>query len=764
MAGYRTEQINVGSIAAPDVGRSLTDYASMLNTNYQQGLSNTRNAIADQRAKELFDRQTNEYNRQQGALAESRNIAKEMVDTPYAAKFGGTEATGKLDALVNKEAERRMAAGEAPFSAEEAAGIQKTYEANRPYREDARRNISARLMGAGATAAQANAEAEGLTAGMISRADEQSILDSRRKAMQDMYDNQAKANLEAAKMNIEVGKSNQAADEKKAQLVKDYYLGGVGGASGSAGSGYTSKSGQQGGAGGIDDIISKIGISDGGYAKKQVDVLRKSGYSDNQIFNAMNNAVVDTNSTSIVPWRDNDVRWGSVTDALSRQIPGANPMSMGANAGSGIRDVSAGVSADQLMAKVAPYERAGYNPDRMVELLKANAPTVAGKQMEQGTTAESTSTTSTGAPKQVNLDMSKYPGFDMDRYMKNAIKTESNGNSDAKTGSYRGLMQLKQPEVEKMGYDWNQYLKDPKLQDEAGRVYTANNVRQLERNGIPVNDFTVYVAHNQGVGGLNQIMSGHPSKEVVLNMLNQGLSNDLPKYTNGQIDIKKVMADNSISADDLINKYDPVNRYIDKFGKKFETNEKGTDSWPSTQAQTEIKGNQVVQADPYHNASKEEKLKLINPGMKRQWEREDWSGGQENLLPEDKEYIAKEGAKQKAIDDATAFYRKNGAGLIDYTTAIKGIRNTTGMSRAEAMDLYNGIVNNPDNKVVESGTILDRLSKTYSNESDEQQRRHQATAEKVKQGLPLTENEKRWILDMSKTSKNKQVLKELGID
>lgn len=699
MAGHRTEQINVGSIAAPDVGKTLTDYASIVNANYQQGLSNTRNAIADQRAKELFDRQTNEYNRQQKALEASKGIAKEMIDTPYSAKFGGwNEDMSKAADVVNKEAERRMAAGEAPFSAEEAAGIQKTFEAHRGYKEDAKRNIVGRLMEAGATAAQANAEAEGLTAGLISRADEQAFLDSKRKAQQEQFDNEAKAKLEMAKFAVDTSKANQAADEKKAQLVKDYYLGSVGGGA-SSGTGYTSKSGQQGGAGGIDSILGAIGTSDAGTAKKNVNLLRDKGYTDNQIFNAMNNAVVDLNTGTLVPWRDNDVRWDSVNRALEKQKAGGFNYT---DINGQIRDVSSGVtSAQDLMAKVAPYQRAGYDQDRMVELLKANAPTVFVKQPEQGAgTTESTSTTSTGTAKPVNLDMSKYPGFDMDRYMKNAVKTESSGNSDAKTGSYHGLMQLKQSEVEKMGYDWNQYLKDPKLQDEAGRVYTANNVRQLERKGIPVNDFTVYMAHNQGVGGLSQILSGHPDKEVVLNILNQGLPNDLPKYNNGQIDIKRVMADNSISADDLMKKYDPVNRYIDKFSKKFETNEKGTGSWPSTQAQTEIRGNQAVQAEAFHNASKDEKRKLIDPGMKRQWEREDWSGGQSSLTPEDEKNLALEDIVKKAEDA----YRENRGGLLDRNTNIVNIMRNAHIPRSEAEKLYDEIKQRVDRttKKVES--------------------------------------------------------------
>lgn len=179
-----------------------------------------------------------------------------------------------------------------------------------------------------------------------------------------------------------------------------------------------------------------------------------------------------------------------------------------------------------------------------------------------------------------NVDLSKYKDFNIDRYANKTIGIESSGNSKAQSpggGSYYGLGQLNKESVEAMGINWNDYKNNPDTQVTAFKNFTAKNVKDLEANGIPVNDFTVYIAHNQGVSGAKQILSGEiPSKQVMLNMLNQGIDNNLPKIPQGkagagQIDIQKVMADKSITADYLNKEYAPVDNYIRKFSKKFDT-------------------------------------------------------------------------------------------------------------------------------------------------------------------------------------------------
>lgn len=138
MAAYKTEQINVGSIAAPDVGRALTDYASMVNANYQQGLSNTRNAIADQRAKELFDRQTNEYNREVAGRQALQDYAAQPVQTD-------TMIDSQRKLMDEAVTDRVNKLGRA-FTPEEATRIQKAYESITPFREDVETKIEKDLI------------------------------------------------------------------------------------------------------------------------------------------------------------------------------------------------------------------------------------------------------------------------------------------------------------------------------------------------------------------------------------------------------------------------------------------------------------------------------------------------------------------------------------------------------------------------------------------------------------------------------------------
>ena len=233
---------------------------------------------------------------------------------------------------------------------------------------------------------------------------------------------------------------------------------------------------------------------------------------------------------------------------------------------------------------------AGSNEDSKLELAKINADRAKllltpeerrTAKANQWLEREGILGKSSSEPEGVtSVDLSKYKDFNIDRYANKAIGIESSGNYKAQSpggGSYYGLGQLNKESVEAMGINWNDYKNNPDTQVTAFKNFTAKNVKDLEANGIPVNDFTVYIAHNQGVNGAKQILSGEtPSKEVMLNMLNQGIDNTLPKIPQGkagagQIDIQKVMADKTITSDFLNKEYAPVDNYIRKFSKKFDT-------------------------------------------------------------------------------------------------------------------------------------------------------------------------------------------------
>ena len=176
----------------------------------------------------------------------------------------------------------------------------------------------------------------------------------------------------------------------------------------------------------------------------------------------------------------------------------------------------------------------------------------------------------TGLP---SVDMSKFSegDFDMNRYLKKTTNIESSGNSKAQNGQHYGLGQFKQSTVEELGLDWNRYKKDPAYQVEATKAYALKNASLLEKNGYPVNDFTVYMAHNQGPGGalkvLDSIKNGTPlDRTTKLNLLNQGIApTTLPRASNGQLDYSKI-------SDEALSKYsdaDVLNAYVGRYGTKM---------------------------------------------------------------------------------------------------------------------------------------------------------------------------------------------------
>lgn len=162
-------------------------------------------------------------------------------------------------------------------------------------------------------------------------------------------------------------------------------------------------------------------------------------------------------------------------------------------------------------------------------------------------------------------------GFNVNNYLAKAIDVESSGNSKAQNGQHYGLGQFKQSTVEELGLDWNRYKNDPAYQVEATKAYALKNASLLEKNGYPVNDFTVYMAHNQGPGGalkvLDSIKNGTPlDRTTKLNLLNQGIApTTLPRASNGQLDYSKI-------SDEALSKYsdaDVLNAYVGRYGTKM---------------------------------------------------------------------------------------------------------------------------------------------------------------------------------------------------
>lgn len=79
---------------------------------------------------------------------------------------------------------------------------------------------------------------------------------------------------------------------------------------------------------------------------------------------------------------------------------------------------------------------------------------------------------------------------------------------------------------------WASYGKgnalDPNANFEAFKRYTASNIKQMQKAGIPVTPTNIYLAHQQGIGGLKAILksleTGAPLSEKILrNVKNNSL-------------------------------------------------------------------------------------------------------------------------------------------------------------------------------------------------------------------------------------------------
>ncbi len=92
------------------------------------------------------------------------------------------------------------------------------------------------------------------------------------------------------------------------------------------------------------------------------------------------------------------------------------------------------------------------------------------------------------------------------------------------TGKYQFSRKTAQPYLTKLGVTWEDYKNSPQIQEQVVRMFTEDNKRQLENAGITPTDFNLWLAHNQGVGGTKQILSGNISPEVRRN-----ISTNLPE-------------------------------------------------------------------------------------------------------------------------------------------------------------------------------------------------------------------------------------------
>lgn len=99
-------------------------------------------------------------------------------------------------------------------------------------------------------------------------------------------------------------------------------------------------------------------------------------------------------------------------------------------------------------------------------------------------------------------------------YNRAVAQIESSGGTQIGNGG--GIYQFIPSTAKSLGYTQEQIrAMTPEQQDALNTKFTTQNTAPLAKAGIPVNDFTAYVAHQQGGGGAAKLLTADPNKSAV---------------------------------------------------------------------------------------------------------------------------------------------------------------------------------------------------------------------------------------------------------
>lgn len=99
-------------------------------------------------------------------------------------------------------------------------------------------------------------------------------------------------------------------------------------------------------------------------------------------------------------------------------------------------------------------------------------------------------------------------------YNRTVAQIESSGG--ASYGNGGGAYQFIPSTAKTLGYTQEQIrAMTPEQQDALNTKFTAGNTAALTKAGVPVNDFTAYVAHQQGGGGAAKLLTADPKASAV---------------------------------------------------------------------------------------------------------------------------------------------------------------------------------------------------------------------------------------------------------
>lgn len=477
------------------------------------------------REQELNARQDTEYNREIGLRTARQDLSKEFLTNPYAAKFG----SGKETTLLDKQVNDYVNSG-GVIDDDMARRLQAKYEEAKPFREDATNALTSQMVLAGEDPTKAAQTGAALGSNLLSRVEQQAAVSANRKIEQDQYDEAAKRNKEALQLKLDIAKANQAGDKDKAELLFKQYQS-IGG--GGTGGGSSTASGLMETLGKIGPVDASSALAEGG----PIDLARKAGYTEAQIARAAGQSL-DTDPTAWT-WADNKLDTTMFTRNLGMQPPGS-----GLSKSINIRDIQAPTAEEwaSIIPNRAGYKVVDYDPKRFLEGSKGVLPELFGKDAEKPLLSEAANKDLPSSEiKKLVVDKYGDSNFNKSTYDKNLSEVESGGNYNAYNatskafGKYQFVPSTINSLIKQDGgkHTIDEVRKSPELQDYYYDKLTKENINTLKSTGVPVNNFTVYMAHNLGPSQTENFFSNEPLTDATKKAIQaQGVEPTREAYTN----------------------------------------------------------------------------------------------------------------------------------------------------------------------------------------------------------------------------------------
>ena len=477
------------------------------------------------REQELNARQDTEYNREIGLRTARQDLSKEFLTNPYAAKFG----SGKETTLLDKQVNDYVNSG-GVIDDDMARRLQAKYEEARSFREDATNALTSQMVLAGEDPTKAAQTGAALGSNLLSRVEQQAAVSANRKIEQDQYDEAAKRNKEALQLRFDIAKANSENDKDKAELLFKQYQNMNGGGTGGGSSGTNV----------LMETLSKIGPLDAAkfMAKNGPrDLAIQAGYTDAQIAKAAGQGL-DTDPTTWT-FADNTIDTATFKRNLEMQQPGS-----GLSKSINIRDIQAPTAEEwaSIVPNRAGYRVVDYDPKRFLEGSKGVLPELFGKDAEKPLLSEAANKDLPSSEiKKLVVDKYGESNFNKSTYDKNLSEVESGGNYNAYNatskafGKYQFVPSTINSLIKQDGgrHTIDEVRKSPELQDYYYDKLTKENINTLKSIGVPVNNFTVYMAHNLGPSQTENFFSNEPLTDATKKAIQaQGVEPTREAYTN----------------------------------------------------------------------------------------------------------------------------------------------------------------------------------------------------------------------------------------